>query len=257
MKELIIGSLIAAALVLLPAAPALANWYNFYGYDPTTQTHSLCLSKPDGTESPYPLRWWPAVGYSTASTWYKLGTTLDSNFRTACTNAESNWESLWGGGTQMFFWTLDTNPITDSTDRAIGMTQLGIGVAGEVFFIDNEAWHPWQYSQRMGRNVHAYLRWYMRFQSTMTNTQMPNDSGGHWDWGTGSAQWILDRESITTHEFGHTIALMHPDQISYSDPQQRMPTTTTSMETERKHLEDSKYGRLLCLRTSSHPNPVQ
>ncbi|NLE73609.1 MAG: hypothetical protein GX604_03130 [Actinobacteria bacterium] len=69
-----------ASLLVLLATPGLAkaDYYAFWGYDPTTGLHGLTLAKPDGIESPHPLRWWPPPGYTTISTWYKLGSSLDA-----------------------------------------------------------------------------------------------------------------------------------------------------------------------------------
>jgi len=143
------------------------------------------VSKSDGQEQPYPLRWWPPAGYSTASTWYKLGNSLSSSFKTACRAAEGNWEAPWGGGIQWFHWYEDTTPITD------------------------------EYNARVGRNVHELTRWYMRFQSDMSKLPL----GAYW--GTGDFANCMDRESVATHEFGHIIPLMHPDpwDVNDADPQ--------------------------------------
>ena len=205
-----VAVLVVSIFTIVPAVSALST-YSYWGYYPSSGAHGLCQSKPDGTESLHPMRWWPAAGYNMAMTYYKLGSSLDSSFITACTNAEANWESVWGNNSQMFFFTRDASAVTDAYNRAIGMSALGPGTFGEVFLTDPD--HPWKYSSRVSRYVHDINKWYMRFQSSMTNSVMPNGKGGHWSWGSGSAQWIADRESITTHEFGHVIGLFHPGQL--------------------------------------------
>lgn len=104
-----------ASLLVLLATPGLAkaDYYAFWGYDPTTGLHGLTLAKPDGTESPHPLRWWPPPGYTTISTWYKLGSSLDADFKSACRAADSAWDSLWGSGTKYFWFYEDTTPIVE------------------------------------------------------------------------------------------------------------------------------------------------
>lgn len=211
-----IGLLVATAIIsVLMSTTAAASYYYFYGYDAQTQVHSLSVAKPDGTEHPDPLRWWPPVGYTTVNTWYKLGDSLNApyNFKTPCRSAESSWDALWGGGTKMFWFWEDTSPITDSTNRAIGMTILGTGVLGEVFWIGTTSWHPWQFSARVNRNVHTLTQWYMRFQSDMTNVPTGRQTAPlYYDWNDGDAPWVADRQSVATHEFGHVIPLMHPNQ---------------------------------------------
>ena len=212
------GAFVAAlaAFLMSWAHTAEASSYYFYGYVVQTGEHTqYCVSKPDGQEQPYPLRWWPPAGYSTASTWYKLGNSLSSSFKTACRAAEGNWEALWGGGTQWFHWYEDTTPITDQYNRAIGMSGLGSGVLGQCFWITENSWHPYQYNARVDRNVHELTRWYMRFQSDMSKLPV----GAYW--GTGDFVNCMDRESVATHEFGHIIPLMHPDpwDVNDADPQ--------------------------------------
>jgi hypothetical protein len=47
----------------------------------------------------------------------------------------------------------------------------------------------------------------MRLQNDMTNMPRWGSDDELMAWGNGDAAGILDRESITTHEFGHTAGL--------------------------------------------------
>jgi len=162
----------------------------------------------------------------TTGTWYKLGNSLSASFKTACRAAETNWEALWGGGTQYFYFTEDTSPITDPYNRAIGMTVLPDGVLGITYVWDpngdpaSDAWHPYHWIARVNRSVHDSPQWCMRFQSNIGSCGFPCGHSGAW--GDGSALHVFDRQSVATHEFGHVIGLMHPDTLRTSDYQTMM-----------------------------------
>ena len=66
----------------------------------------------------------------------------------------------------------------------------------------------------MRGDVEAYKRFYIRFQSDMTMLPTGRQQAPlYWSWGTGDGYYVLDRQSIATHEFGHAIPLGHPGDL--------------------------------------------
>lgn len=158
------------------------------------------------------------------NTWYKLGRSLDAfNFKPAVRRGDNNWNVAWGAGTTMFWLWEDNAAITDSTNRTVAMTDLAEPVVGQVFWIDTPDWHPWEFSARVNRNVHNLNRWYMRFQSTSQDMYVIDPitlARRSVTWGDdGMVDFVVDRESMVTHEWGHVIPLMHPDTLRGSDIQ--------------------------------------
>ncbi len=179
------------------------------GYFPSIDEHRY--SRENNANEPYPAKWWPAPGYSTASTPYRLLDSLDTNFKTAARAAELGWDDLWGSGTQWFhFYEAPTNG--NDFDSTIGMGYTLPNVFGLVF--EHESVHPY-----LGGVDHRHAMqngsggWYMRLKYDMyENPPMY--------WGNGDADHLIDRQSVITHEFGHVIKLLHAGRLrSDADPQ--------------------------------------
>lgn len=188
---------------------ASADMYTFYT---SNQAHTDELyngnADPNGT-SPYPLRFWSPAPYNTQSTWYKLGSTLTASFKTAIRNADNNWDiGVWESGTQYMHFYEDTSAITDPYNRAYGMSVLPPGYLGLTYWRTDLSWHPIE-NTRKGWLGHSLKQWYVRFQS---------DAGrmAPLAWETGDAAGIADRESVATHEMGHTVVLGHPTTLDDS-----------------------------------------
>lgn len=158
-------------------------------------------------------RHWPAPGYSTSSTYYRLGNSLDSTFKARSRTAADVWSAV---DPMFHFYEL---PLGSAPyDHTVGMNP-DIQYPG-VNVLDQR----WDYA-----NNRPYLHnWYIRYRTSL--------SAFGFYWIEGAYPYGIDILSVATHEFGHALVL-EDVQGSWSD------STRPTMYGQAIH--NTIYGRTL------------
>lgn len=211
MKRVVIGLLVLLSALAALASPAAAyqNWsYGYLGHDAIYNYDYETQSTLN-----YPARFWPAQGYSTSSSYYRLGTSLSNEFKSAARAADTTWD-----GPDSMFHYYELAMGSDPYDRTLGMTDLGSG--GTV----GQTWptHPWN----SGATRQEVTTWYIRFEANLFKYGV--------QWVVGASPNSVDIQDVVTHEMGHTLLLIDVD---YSNARETMDWETITNSTARRTLE--------------------
>lgn len=197
-----------ALLSLSRSAIAYQNWsygytgFNpFYSYDYETQFTSA-----------YRARFWPAPGYSTSSTYYRLGNSLSSEFKAAARSSASAWSQP---STNFHYYELPLG--SNQYDRTLGMADLGSGGALGAAWV----MHPWN----SGSVRHEVSTWYIRFEANLYKYGLY--------WTVGASPGAIDIQDVVTHEMGHPIDLIDVD---FSGARETMDWESIPNSTARRTL---------------------
>lgn len=174
----------ACSLLVLGLLPASAKALPPVGW-------TYCYDRYSGglwvnSQSTYnSARWWPAPGYTSSSSYYRLGSDLDFAFATAVGQAATTWSNP---DTMFHFYSL---PLGGSdTDHVLKMSSARqMGTIAVLY--GHSVWNISQRRAEVGN-------WYIRFNSNYT-------------WCNGAYAGQADRRSKATHEMGHAIRLKDLD----------------------------------------------
>lgn len=129
-------------------------------------------------------RHWPAPGYTTSSSYYRLGNSLSSLFKARSRTAAATWSAV---DPMFHFYELPLG--SDPYDHTLG-SNPDIQYPG-VNIVDMR----WD-----SANDRAYVHnWYIRYRTSL--------SGFGLYWYDGAAPDGVDILSVATHEFGHAVLL--------------------------------------------------
>ena len=184
MRRLLSVLFVTAALWLVFTSATWAavnpNWrysywgFGIYGWDYTQSTT-------------FALRFWLAPGYTTSSSYYQLGSSLSTEFRTAVRNGAQQWNNQ---GSLFHYYELPLGG--DPYDRTLGMTDLGSGGATGATILYYH-WDP-------GSAKAVMDSWYTRFETNLYKYG--------WQWVVGAYSGGIDMQSTVTHELGHPLVFM-------------------------------------------------
>lgn len=182
---LLAAVVLTTMLFLVSSVPAISyaapyNWeyaydaYNNPGWGYSQATYTLGVGY---TAS----RWWPAQGYDTSSTYYRLLSSLDSYFPNAIRSAANTWSAQ-----DPLFHFSELAPNGNNFDHTMGMANLG-GYVGMTY--GGSIWN----SSKTRAEINP--SWYTRFAADQlwTNGTTPSTR--------------YDRQSVATHELGHSVKL--------------------------------------------------
>lgn len=200
-KLLVTAVLLTTILLqLASAADAQAVWqYAFTDINTGEATQSTANA----------VRWWPSPGYTTSSSYYRLGSSLSATWKTRARDSAQTWSNV---DALFHFYELPLG--SDPYDHTLGLVDwlppAALGATYRGFTRD-------------ASNRPTFSYWYIRFNSTK-------------DWVDGNVAGFYDIKSTETHEFGHVVRLI--DLYEY-DP----AWTDTTIPTMWYYLSDGSIGK--------------
>lgn len=179
LAALVIAAVLVVAFAVSAQAAAPYGWtYSYSGYKVGGGGWEYVQ---DTTRA---ARHWPSPGYTTSSTYYRLGSSLSTVFKSRSRTAAGTWSAA---DPMFHFYELPLG--SDQYDHTLGMND---SIQYPALNVADQRWDS-------AKNRAYVYNWYLRFRTSLTPFGMY--------WVDGSTPDGADILSVATHELGHSVVL--------------------------------------------------